>query len=198
MHCLDTLFKCREIILETNIEVIDGYERTLREWDEYLKYYNEYENQDEYTSTYYEEIETQLGIDYGTSQSFDEEVLYLTDRILMISDDLNYVLLGGKERNEWFHISEFDQLLEKHIIRRLKKVTNVFVGEPIIGTPHTQRRERTLEELLQYFDELESKEKLRRFREEGDDDDSVIIEEPNSEDTVHEIMANLGLINSYT
>lgn len=130
MYTLDTLFRCREIILNTNIEIMDGFKRVLNEWDEYLTYYEKYISDEDHIIN-----DNQMAViedDIDNKNSYDlertEESLYLTDRIIRMSEDGNYVLLKIQEYTEWLRLSEFDILLEKHVKKRVEELKRTSIN----------------------------------------------------------------------
>lgn len=196
MHPLDSFFRCREIILYTHAEHIDGFARILKEWDEYLRYYDGYISQDGYGRKDYEREFLGYSLDEDSLDTLPkEESLYLTDRIIRMSEDGNYVLLKIQEYTEWLSLSEFDILLEKHVKKRVKefKKTSIHLEEDEIEG--RLKESRTLDELLHYFDELENNDKLKTFWDENDEDRHPVVKvEDANNNIVDEIMAGLGLI----
>lgn len=191
MYEIDTLFRCREIILNTNIDIIDGFERVLKEWDEYLKYYDKYSNYKDYDIDDNEMTIIENNIDMNISDlSRNIDNYYLTDNIIKMSMDGNYVLLGSAKSNEWLSLSEFDALLDKHIKERLE---NALAKSKIIKTEQKEKKELTLDELLIFFDELEDDKNLKKFFEGTEENKNIISEEDNSINSVDNIIEMLGL-----
>lgn len=176
MYALDSFFRCREIILYTHAEYIDGSERILKEWDEYLRYYDGYGRKD------YEREFLEYSLDEDSLESLlpKEESLYLTDRIIRMSNDGNYVLLETQEYTKWLRLSEFDILLEKYIKRRVKELkrTSTHLKEDEIEGKFKDSR--TLDKLLAYFDDLENNDKLKKFWEENDEDKHPVVKVEDS------------------
>jgi len=197
MWCfLDKFFRCREIILSTNIEYLDGFNKELHEWDEYLKYYDQYINQDAGGNKDYHSNITEFYIDYENSDIEKVPSFYLTDNIIKISDDGNHVLLDRGEYNEWLMLSEFDSLLEKNVKKRIEKFRKVKEPEKHDHKEIIKKGPSTLDELLMYFDQLESDKYLKVFREEDEENHSTIIDE-SAGDIIDDIMTGLGLTKSF-
>lgn len=198
MYMLDKFFKCREIILLTNMESIDGSEGMLNEWDEYLRYYDRYINQDGYERKDYERELLRYSLDEETIDAITNKcALYLTDRIIKMSEGGDYVLLKMKEYPEWLSISEFDILVEEYIKKRGKEVlsTSGQLQKDVIE--HQLTETLTLDELLHYFDELESNEKIKVLLEKSDEDEIPDTEKKDADDILAEIMVGLGLIKTH-
>lgn len=191
MYEIDTLFRCREIILNTNIDIIDGFERVLKEWDEYLKYYDKYSNYKDYDIDDYEMTVIENNIDMNTSDlNKNIDNYYLTDNIIKMSMDGNYVLLGSAKSNEWLSLSEFDLLLDKHIKERLEIA---LAKSKVNKTEQKEKKELTLDELLIFFDELEDDKNLKKFFEGTEENKNIISEEESSITSVDNIIEMLGL-----
>jgi len=194
MYFIDSVFKCREIILSTNAESIDGYKKILQEWDEYLRYYDDYADQNGHTRRDYERELLGYSLDEDSIEALtEEEALYLTDRIIKMNEDGTYILLKIKEHAEWLSLAEFDMLLLKHIKKRGGDVSRIHGHLRRDETDHKIKEPRSLEELLHYFDELENNDKLKTYWEDNDEDNPPVIEAKDPNNVVDEIMAGLGL-----
>ena len=191
MYELDTLYRCREIIINTNVDIIDGFERVLKEWDEYLKYYDKYSNYKDDDINDNEMTIIENNIDMNTSDlSKNIDNYYLTDNIIKMSMDGNYVLLGSAKSNEWLSLSEFDVLLDKHIKERL---ANALAKSKISKMEQKEKKELTLDELLIFFDELEDDKNLKKYFEGTEENINNISEEENNITSVDNIIDMLGL-----
>lgn len=195
MYKLDTFFRCREIILNTNIEIMDGFKGVLNELDEYLIYYDKYISDEDYLINDYLMTIIEDNIDHKDSFDLRDTEFYLTDNIIKMSEDGNYVLFySGEGQSEWLSLSEFDELLDEHIKKRIERLANSVGKVAVDEIEHKEKKEFTLDELLQYFDEIESDNTLKVFLEEKEENKNDISKVENSGNLVDDIMGTLGLI----
>lgn len=174
---------------------MDGFKGVLNELDEYLIYYDKYISDEDYLINDYLMTIIEDNIDHKDSFDLRDTEFYLTDNIIKMSEDGNYVLFySGEGQSEWLSLSEFDELLDEHIKKRIERLANSVGKVAVDEIEHKEKKEFTLDELLQYFDEIESDNTLKVFLEEKEENKNDISKVENSGNLVDDIMGTLGLI----